>query len=71
MTIDVLDACALFALLKNESGGSLIEARINDPEVVCYVHSITLCEVYYQLIRETGIPLADQMMTDLLSTRII
>ncbi len=71
MTIDILDACALLALLKNEPGGSVIETRLLDPAVTCYVHSITLCEVYYQLIREAGEPYARQTIADLLASGII
>ncbi len=55
MTIDILDACALLALLKNEPGGSVIETRL----------------LYYQLIREAGEPYARQTIADLLASGII
>jgi PIN domain nuclease of toxin-antitoxin system len=71
MGIEVLDACALVALIDGEPGGPLVESLLKDPGATCYVHSVNLCEVYYQLIRVGGAVTARQVIDDLLSLGLI
>ena len=65
MEIDVLDACALLAYLQNEAGGPSIERLLANPARTCYAHSITFCEVYYQLIRRADESMARAAILDL------
>jgi PIN domain nuclease of toxin-antitoxin system len=71
MTIEVFDACALIALLRDELGAALIESFLNDPDRICYVHAVTLCEVYYEWIRHAGEPAARLAIIDLYTTGIV
>ena len=71
MGIEVLDACAFVALIDGEPGGPLVESLLKDPGSTCYVHSVNLCEVYYQLIRVGGEAAARQVIDDLLSLGLI
>lgn len=41
----VLDACAVIAFLRGESGSEVVESLILDQ--YCMVHAVNLCEVYY------------------------
>jgi PIN domain nuclease of toxin-antitoxin system len=50
----VVDACALLALLHREPGAEQVDALLADQAVVCLVHAINLCEVYYDLLRSEG-----------------
>ena len=68
MGIEVFDACALIALIGGEPGGPLVEVLLKDPASTCYVHSINLCEVYYQMIRFVGEGMARTIVDDLLSS---
>lgn len=52
-SIEVMDACALIAYLKQEPGGSEVERLLDDPDRECYVHAVNLCEVYYQIMRSS------------------
>ena len=63
--IDVLDACAMIAYLLGEPGGEVVDARLRDPNVVCYAHSINLCEVYYDFIRKHDLATAENAIQDL------
>ena len=67
MGIEVLDACALVAFIDGEPGGPLVESLLNDPGSTCHVHSVNLCEVYYQSIRVGGSTKARQAIDDLIS----
>ena len=50
----VFDACALIAILRNEPGGADAAAIIDDPDSLCFVHAINLCEIFYGVRREKG-----------------
>lgn len=54
MVIAILDACAMFAYLRDESGADVVEQMLQDATSVCYAHSLNLCEVHYQLARLVG-----------------
>jgi len=49
--IYVLDASAIVAYIEGEPGESVVGSLLRDPDATCYVHSVNLCEVYYQGIR--------------------
>jgi len=53
----VLDACALLAMLRNESGADKVAATINaanEGEAEVTMHKANLLEVYYDLYRTLG-----------------
>ncbi len=67
MGVEVFDACALVAFIRDESGADLVESLLNDPSSECHVHAINLLEVYYQMIRMTDEATAGRVVDDLLS----
>ena len=71
MGIEVFDACALVALLQGEPGGSVVDSLLKGPASTCHVHSVNLCEVYYQIIRIADETTADQAINDLLAVGLI
>jgi PIN domain nuclease of toxin-antitoxin system len=71
MGVEIFDACAVIALINGEPGGPQVDSLLNDPASTCYMHSINLCEVYYQVIRVAGKATADQVISDLLSAGLI
>ena len=60
-----LDACAMIAYLRGESGGTVIDGLLNTPSDHCYAHTINLLEVYYDFIRKYNEPIARQALRDL------
>ena len=61
----VLDACALIASLKNESGADIVDAayeKANQEEIQLLMNKINLFEVYYGFYHESGIEYAKRIM---------
>ena len=71
MGIQVFDACALIAFIEEEPGASQVETLLDDPGSTCFVHSINLCEIYYQVIRKSDRATAKQVIFDLLASGLI
>lgn len=67
MKVYVLDACALIAFLAGEAGAALVGRLLADPNNLCFVHAVNLCEIYYNSVRKTDVPTARQDMADLLA----
>lgn len=65
MAIYVMDACALLASLRGETGGGVVDGFLADKNAECLVHSINLCEVFYDSLRNNDLPTAKQTMEDL------
>ncbi|MCX6379349.1 MAG: type II toxin-antitoxin system VapC family toxin [Armatimonadetes bacterium] len=65
MSIYVLDASAMVAYLAGERGAEVVEALLNDTNSLCYAHSLNLCEVFYDALRATNEPHAEQTIKDL------
>jgi len=63
--IYVLDVCAIIALLLHEVGEAVVWNHLNDPTATCFVHSINLCEVYYDFYRDSGEPAAQSAIDDI------
>ncbi|HET7234101.1 MAG TPA: PIN domain-containing protein [Longimicrobium sp.] len=63
--IYVLDACAMLAYLRGEEGGSVVDQLLSQPGASCVAHSVNLCEVYYDFIRQAGTPVAEEAIYDL------
>ena len=49
--IYVFDACALIALIRQESGAEVIEDILFDANSDCVIHVVNLCEVAYDSLR--------------------
>lgn len=63
--IYVLDASAMLAYLRGETGADVVENAIVDPAGQCLAHSVNLCEVYYIFHRDAGEAAADAAIQDL------
>jgi len=65
----VLDACAVLALLKGEQGAEkVIKVIESDSEVI--LHSVTLLEIYYNLIKDIGVENANLFFENIVQTKI-
>lgn len=62
-----MDANALLASIRNEPGGHVAEGLLADPNADCIAHSVNLCEVFYDGLRRSGLPTAQQAIADLLA----
>ena len=51
MSLAVLDACAMIAYLRGESGDVVVDGALCEPDTICYAHAINLWEVYYDFLR--------------------
>jgi predicted nucleic acid-binding protein len=67
----VLDACSLIAYLRGEVGADIVDQTLRDTNAECLIHAINLCEVYYQLIRDSDESTARQTIADLQSVGLI
>lgn len=63
--IFILDACAMIAWLRNESGAEVIAGYLADVDQLCLAHAVNLCEVYYQGLRESDETTAQEALEDL------
>ena len=61
----VLDACAMIAFLRGESGAEVVRDILRNPADVCSAHAINLCEVYYDFIRFANERTARSAINDL------
>ena len=69
----VLDACALIALLQDESGADIVDKIINaanDGEAIVIMHKANLLEVYYDSYRSRGKDQADLMLAEVINLPI-
>jgi predicted nucleic acid-binding protein len=62
--IYILDASAMIAYLRGESGEDIVSAILVDPTHACLVHALNLCEVYYDFYRANGETTARDAMHD-------
>jgi PIN domain nuclease of toxin-antitoxin system len=67
----VLDASAIIAWLRNEPGASVVEQALLDANSTCVVHAINLCEVYYDAHRRSGEAVADSVVADMATVRVM
>jgi len=49
-----LDACAMIAYLRAESGGEKVAQLLSDQTENCYAHTVNLIEVYYGFMRRSS-----------------
>ena len=65
MNIYVMDANSLLASTRGEPGGHVAEGLLADPNADCIAHSVNLCEVFYDGLRRSDLPTAQQVIADL------
>lgn len=67
----ILDACAVIAFFRDEVGAYIVEDYLSDLNTVCLIHSLNLCEVYYDFWRSGGEEIAGSMIEDLQKMDVI
>jgi len=67
----VLDACAMIAYLRGESGGSVVDEMLRSQSDECYAHTVNLIEVYYDFIRMHSEQTARKALLDLTTYGLI
>jgi len=68
---DILDANAMIAYLRDESGADVIEWVLLDKNIRVFAHSINLCEVYYDTIRFSNEVAAEKAVKNLSDLGVI
>ncbi len=68
--IYVLDASALIAYLRDESGADLVEQILSDLGHTTVAHAINFCEVYYDAYRVYGEVIAKQLLDGLIQAGV-
>ena len=62
----VIDTCAIIAILRAETGWQEVEKIfLQNKSSEFYIHSINLCEIYYDCIKVDGQNEADRLLEDL------
>jgi PIN domain nuclease of toxin-antitoxin system len=61
----VLDASAIIAFLRDEPGADVVEGYFEPGAHQLYVHSINLCEVFYDFLRAAGEASAESAVRDI------
>ena len=61
--IIILDACAMIAYLRGESGADIVENHLLGDD--CFAHSINVCEVYYDFLKVSDENTAKSAVDDL------
>jgi PIN domain nuclease of toxin-antitoxin system len=72
-SVYILDACALLAYFNGEQGAVVILDclhGLSDGSILLLMHKINLLEVYYNLYREHGRILADEVLIDVITSGI-
>jgi PIN domain nuclease of toxin-antitoxin system len=69
--IYVLDACAMIAFLRNEVGADVVEQAMLEVNSQCMAHSINMCEVFYNVHRDSGETVAIDATDDLRAVGVI
>jgi len=68
MTTYVLDACAMLAVLSNESGADVVDdiyEKASSGEVGLAMNKLNLLEVYYDLLRTYGKDRANEVLEEI------
>ncbi len=69
--IYVFDACAMIALLRRESGESVVGACLADTHSICFAYAVNLCEVYYDFYKAGGEIAAELAVSELKNLGVI
>lgn len=60
----VFDACSLIAFFRDEPGANVVKNYLTEENYTKMVHSINLCEVYYDFLKSDGQAIAQSMIDD-------
>jgi predicted nucleic acid-binding protein len=60
----VLDACALIAFFRGETGGETLDDLFSEPQNRFHLHSVTLAEIFYDSLRTSGSQNANDLFED-------
>lgn len=71
MIIYVMDACALDAYLRDESGAEVVENILLESDGQQLVHAANLCEVYYDTLRVGGPAAAEKAMANISGAGVV
>ena len=71
MIVYIMDACAIVALLMGESGNNIVARLLANPNNLCLIHAVNLCEMYYDAVRRTDAATARQDIAALLSGGLV
>ncbi len=66
----VLDASAMIAFLRDETGAEAVMNQMRRPECNAFAHALNLCEVYYDFSRASGEATASGAINDLFALGI-
>lgn len=66
----MLDASAIIAYLRGETGADVVESALVGDGGPCVAHAINLCEVYYKFVRASGEAVAKSAIQDLRDTGV-
>ncbi len=69
--IYILDASAIIAWLRNETGADVVEQAVRDSGAQSLVHAINLCEVFYDACRNAGEARAQSVVSDLAAAGVV
>lgn len=69
--IYTLDTCAVLAIIRNENEAGKVISLIDDNSNRCYIHSINVCEIFYQCSREYGEDIAFKVIQNLFKTGVV
>jgi len=67
VNIYIMDANSLLASTRGEPGGHVAEGLLADPNADCIARSVNLCGVFYDGLRRSDLPTAQQAIADLLA----
>ena len=71
MIVYIIDACAVIAFLRGEAGSVIVTRLLADPNNLCLIHAVNLCEVYYDAVRRTDVATARQDIAALLAGGLV
>jgi PIN domain nuclease of toxin-antitoxin system len=58
----VFDACSRIAVIKHEANYETVLDLLESENIECHVHGSNLCEVYYDVARDSGEKRAEQIV---------
>ena len=61
----ILDACAVIAFVRNETGADLVREIITNQNNNKIIHLVNLCEVYYNFYRDIGESETEKLIQEL------
>ena len=71
MIVYIIDACAIIAFFRGEAGSAIVAQLLANPNNLCFIHAVNLCEVYYDAVRRTDVATARQDIAALLTGGLV